>query len=116
MAQRLVTPLEIERREYAKFHALWKRIAEIAGSLNIEPAKKRTVARQRHRANPSVEDIEAHYRVAYLYGFLDHTLNHFKTRVLQELEGALLVTYLLLSNVKGGRASPGIHNSNGWLC
>ena len=33
-----------------------------------------------------VEDIESHYRVAYYYAFLDHTISHLKTRFPPELE------------------------------
>ena len=36
---------------------------------------------------PPVEDIEGHYRVAYYYAFLDHTISHLKTRFPPELEG-----------------------------
>lgn len=55
--------------------------------------KKRTVVRQR---NPPVEDIQTHYRVAYYYAFLDHTLSHLKTRFSKTL---LLATYLLPEKV-----------------
>ena len=100
MAQRLVKTLEIERTEADKFKDLWQNITEIAASLNMEPTKKRTVARQQNRANPPVEETEAHYRVAYFYAFLDHTINHLKTRFPKELEGTLLATYLLPSKVE----------------
>jgi len=69
-----------------------------SAGMNIEPSKRRTVARQRNHANPPVE-IEAHYRVAYFYAFLDHTVI-LKTRFPRELEGALLATLLLPSNEK----------------
>ena len=95
MAQRLVKTLEIERSGADRFNVLWQRIIEIAASLNIEPGKRRTVVRQRNRANPPVEEIEAHYRVAYFYAFLDHTITHLKTRFPEELEGALLATSFL---------------------
>ena len=98
MTQHLVKTLEGER-ESAKFHVLWQRITNIATIMNMEPAR-RTVARQQHRANVPVEDVEAHYRVAYFYAFLDHTLNHLKTMFSEELEGALLATYLIPSNLK----------------
>ena len=55
--------LEDERMGEDKFKGLWQRIVDIAETLSIEPRKKRTVARQRHRANPPVEEIEAYYRV-----------------------------------------------------
>ena len=95
MAQRLVKKLEIERSGADRFNVLRQRIIEIAASLNIEPGKRRTVVRQRNRANPPVEEIEAHYRVAYFYAFLDHTITHLKTRFPEELEGALLATSFL---------------------
>lgn len=50
-----------------------------------------------------MEDVEAHYRVAYFYAFLDHTLNHLKTRFSKELEGALLAAYLIAGNLKNLR-------------
>ena len=81
-----------------KFHSLWQTITKISSDLDIEPAKKRSVRTQQNRANPPVEDIEGHYRVAYYYAFLDHTTSHLKTRFSPELEGALLATYFLPSN------------------
>jgi len=99
MAQHLVKTLEIARTGTAKFHGLWQRITEISAGMNIEPSKRRTVARQWNRANPP-EEIEAHYRVAYFYAFLDHTISHLKTRFPRELEGALLATLLLPGNEK----------------
>ena len=95
MAQRLVKSLESERTS-EKFHSLWETIIEISGNLEIEPAKKRTVRIQRNRANPPVDDIESHYRIAYYFAFLDHTVAHLKTRFPPELEGALLATYMYL--------------------
>ena len=100
MAQRLEKTLEVERRGTDKFHSLWQRITFITSSLDIEPSKKRTVARQRNRANPPVEDIEVHYRVVYFNAFLDHYLQHLRTRFPEELEGALLATNLLPGNVE----------------
>ena len=97
MAQRLVKALESERTA-DKFHALWQTITKISANLGIEPAKKRTIRIQQNRANPPVEDIKGHYRVAYYYAFLDHTISHLKTRFPPELEGALLATYFLPSN------------------
>ena len=75
MARRLIKTLEAERKE-EKFCLLWQRIKEVAGTLDLEPAKKRTVSLQRHRVNPPVNDIETHYRVSYFYSFLDHTMHH----------------------------------------
>lgn len=46
MAQRLVKTPGIERSGAGKFNVLWQRIIEIAGSLNIEPGKRRTLVRQ----------------------------------------------------------------------
>jgi len=100
MAQHLVKTLEIERTGTAKFDSLWQRITEISAGMSIEPSKRKTVARQRNRANPPVEEIQAHYRVAYFYAFLDHTISHLKTRFPRELEGALLATLLLPGNEK----------------
>ena len=97
MAQCLVKALDSERAA-DKFHSLWQTITKISSDLDIEPAKKRSVRIQRNRANPPVEDIEGHYRVAYYYAFLDHTISHLKTRFPPELEGALLATYFLPSN------------------
>ena len=97
MAQRLVKALESERAA-DKFQDLWQTITEISADLEIEPAKKRSVRIQRNCATPPVEDIKGHYRVAYYYAFLDHTISHLKTRFPPELEGALLATYLLPSN------------------
>ena len=98
MAQHLIKALGLER--YAeKFQSLWVGATKISADLGIEPAKKRTISRQRHRANPPVEDVESHYRVAYYYAFLDHTVAHLKSRFPPELEGALLATYLLPSNL-----------------
>ena len=79
MAQHLVKLLEDERMGEDKFKGLWQRIVDIAETLSIEPRKKRTVARQRHRANPPVEEIEAYHRVTYFNAFLDHSINHLKT-------------------------------------
>ena len=98
MAQRLIKALELERSA-EKFQSLWVGATKISADLGIEPAKKRTISRQRHRANPPVEDVESHYRVAYYYAFLDHTVAHLKSRFPPELEGALLATYLLPSNL-----------------
>ncbi len=95
MAQRLVKALESERA-VDKFHGLWQTNAQISGDLEIEPAKKRSVRIQRNRTNPSVEDIEGHFRVAYYYAFLDHTISHLKTRFPLELEG--IATFFLPSN------------------
>ena len=73
---------------------------DIAARMNMELVRKRTVAKQQHRANPPVEDVEAHYRVAYFFAFFDHTQNHLKTRFSKELEGALLATYHIPGNLK----------------
>ena len=80
----------------ARETSLWETIIEISSNLEIEPAKKRTVRIQRNRANPPVDDIESHYRIAYYFAFLDHTVAHLKTRFPPELEGALLATYMYL--------------------
>ena len=93
MAQRLVKTLEKER-DSDKFQKLWESILVISRDLELEPEKKRTTRVQRNRANPPVEDVQSHYRVAYFYAFLDHTISHFKTRFSQELKGALLATHL----------------------
>lgn len=98
MAQRLVKNLKDERGE-SVFHRLWERIVTIASKLDLEPAKKRTVARQ-HRANPSVENIEGHYRVAYYYAFIDHAINHLTTRFPEELKDVMLATYFIPCNVE----------------
>ena len=58
MAQCPVKNLEL-KRDSAKFHVLWQRIANIAARLNMEPAGRNSVARQQHCANPPVEDIKA---------------------------------------------------------
>ena len=59
MAQRPIKALKNERSQ-DKFSTLWSKIKRIASTLNMQPAKKRTVATQRNRAKPSVEDIESH--------------------------------------------------------
>ena len=97
MAQRLITTLEKER-EADKFAKLWQSILEISRDLGLQPEKKRTARVQRNRANPPVQDIQSHYRIAYFYAFLDHTISHLKTRFSEDLEGALLATHLLPSN------------------
>lgn len=94
MAQRLVQSLKSERKD-DKFQNLWSRIKRIAATLNMEPAKKRTVSRQINRANPPVENIEAHYRVAYFYAFIDHSITHLQTRFPSDLQNALLATYFI---------------------
>ena len=38
--------------------------------------------------------FEAHYRVAYYYAFLDHTINHLNTRFPEKFEDALIATHL----------------------
>ena len=91
MAQRLVKTLEKER-DSDKFQKLWESMLVISRDLELEPEKKRTTRVQRNRANPPVEDVQSHYRVAYFYALLDHTISHLKTRFSQELEGALLAT------------------------
>ena len=76
-----------------------QRITRISSDLEIEPVKKRTVRKQSYRSNPPIEDIEAYYRITYYYAFLDHAISHLKTRFSQELEGALIATYLLPGNI-----------------
>ena len=98
MAQHLVKALENERSE-DKFHTLWSKIERIASTMNMEPAKKRTVSRQTQRTNPPVKDIEAHYKVAYFYAFLDHAISHLKTRFPADLHNALLATYFVPARV-----------------
>ena len=98
MAQRLVKALQNERKD-EKFHNLWQRLKGVAETVNIEPAKKRTVSVQCHRVNPSVSDVEAYYRVSYFYSFLDHAIGHLKTRFPEQLGGALLGTYLLPTKI-----------------
>ena len=87
-------------RSQDKFSTLWSKIKRIASTLNMQPAKKRTVATQRNRANPSVEDIESHYRVAYFFTFLDHTLNHLNTRFPADLATYLFHRNYLLLQMK----------------
>ena len=94
MAQRLIKTLQDDRTE-SKFHCLWEKITGAADTLDIQPVKKRTVISQRNRANVPVESVEAYYKVAYFYAFLDHTISHLKTRFPDELEGALLATFLI---------------------
>lgn len=98
MAQRLIKVLE-EERAPEKFETLWQQTNDIATRLGIQPCKKRTVSRQRHRANPVVEDVKSHYRVTYYYAFLDHTISHMKSRFPKQLEGALFGSYLLPCNI-----------------
>ena len=64
MAQRLIKTLEGDRND-EKFSSLWEKIAKLAGTVDVQPAKKRTVASQRNRANVPVVSIEAYYRVSY---------------------------------------------------
>lgn len=71
MAQHLIKTLEGDRKE-DKFVCLWKR----------------------NRTIPS-ESKQDYFKLAYFYAFLDHTITHLKTRFAEELEGALLVTYLI---------------------
>ena len=103
MARHLVTTLQAERTE-DKFQKLWKGILDISVNLGIEPAKRRTIAVQRHRVNPPVNSekdaIAAHYRIAYYNAFLDHTISHLNTRFPQELNGALLASYLTPGRIK----------------
>ena len=100
MAQTLKKTLLTER-ENDKFHALWQSITTVANSLDVQPAKKRTTSRQQHRGNPDVSDIEGYYRVTYFYEFLDHIINHLSTRFPEELEDALIATYLLPAYITG---------------
>ena len=97
MAQRLVKALESERAS-EKFQKLWELTTAISSDLGLQPEKKRTARVQRNRANPPVEGIQDHYRVAYYFPFLDHTISHLRTRFSPELESALLATYLLPAN------------------
>ena len=99
MAHTLRRTLIAKRGEDSKFPRLWQKIIEAAQSLSIEPTKKRTVRRQQNRSNPPVNDIEAHYRVAYYYAFLDHTINHLNTRFPETFEDALIATHLLPANI-----------------
>lgn len=56
MAQHLVEVYwKMNGQEGDKFTGLWQKIVKIAETLNIEPEKKRRVARQKYRANPPVE-------------------------------------------------------------
>ena len=98
MAQHLIKSLKGERKT-EKFSELWSKVKSIASTLNIVPAKKRTVSRQTARSNPPVGEIEAHYRVSYFFAFLDHAIQHLTTRFPSNLENALLVTHLLPSKV-----------------
>ena len=98
MAQRLIESLKGERTT-AKFAELWSKVKKVASTLNIEPAKKRTVSRQTARSNPPVTDIEAYYRVSYFFAFIDHAVQHLSTRFPPNLENAMLATHLLPSNV-----------------
>lgn len=100
IAQRLIKTLELERST-EKFQGLLVVATKISSDLGIKPEKKRTISRQRHRANPQVEDVESHYRVVYYYAFLDHTIAHLKSRFPPQLEGALFATYLLPENLSG---------------
>ena len=59
MAQRLIKVLK-EERAPEKIETLWQRAKDIATNLGIEPCKKRTVSRQRHRTYPVVEDVKSH--------------------------------------------------------
>ena len=76
-------------------------ITTVANSLDVQPEKKRTTSRQQHRGNPDVSDIEGYYRVTYFYEFLDHIINHLSTRFPEELEDALIATYLLPAYITG---------------
>lgn len=87
MAQHLIKALKNERSE-EKFHILWSKIMKVAATLNIQPAKKRTVARQKNRSNPLIEDMEAHYRIVYYFAFLDHVIDHLGTRFSADLKNA----------------------------
>ena len=75
MAQHLKKVL-INERSQDKFSTLLSEIKRKTSTLNMQPAKKRMLATQRNQANPSVEDRESHYRVAYFFAFHDHPQNH----------------------------------------
>ena len=94
MARRLITTLEIDRKE-DKFGSLWEKIKLVADAVGVQKARKRIVTLQHNRTNTPAESVEAYYKVAYFYAFLDHTITHLKTRFPEELEGALLATYLI---------------------
>ena len=94
MARRLITTLEIDRKE-DKFGSLWEKIKLVADAVGVQQARKRIVTLQHNRTNTPAESVEAYYRVAYFYAFLDHTITRSKTRFPEELGGALLATYLI---------------------
>ena len=48
---------------------------------------KQTVFRQKNMANPPIQELEEYYKVVYFYTFLDHAIQHLKTRFSKELEG-----------------------------
>ena len=45
----------------------------MAATVNVEPSKPRSCARQQHRPNADAETIEDWYRVNVAIPFLDHT-------------------------------------------
>ena len=89
-AQNLVKVLEEVRNDKERYGRLFTRASEIAATVDVEPTKPRTAARQRGRANAPANSTQEYYRLNFFLPFVDHVLAHLKTRFSGEIKDALL--------------------------
>jgi len=84
------------------FSKLFVKVKKIANDVGVVPSKPRTGAskRQTRRDNPDVLEIEGYYRVTCYFAFLDHIVQHLKSRFSDDIKGVLLACYILPSRIK----------------
>ena len=94
-AQNLVKVLEEVRNDKERYGKLLTRASKIAATVDVEPSKPRTAARQRGRANAPAKSTQEYYRLNFFLPFVDHVLAHLKTRFSEEIKDAMLGFYLI---------------------
>ena len=71
---------EVRKNITDEFHKVYQQSKRMAATVNVEPSKPRSCARQRHRPNADAETIEDWYRVNVAIPFLDHIIQELDSR------------------------------------
>ena len=94
-AQNLVKVLEKVRNEKERYEKLFTRASDIAATVDVEPSKPRTAARQRGRANAEADNTQEYYLSNFFFPFVDHVLANSKSRFSEEITDAIYGFYLI---------------------
>lgn len=94
----IIRMLQNERADDSVWDALYDEAVNLAAEYEITPSAPRRAGRQRHRANPDVNDPKQYWKITLYLAFLDHLISELETRLI-ESEGRFKAEALLPTNI-----------------